>query len=138
MRLFVDTGALAALAHRRDRHHLQAAAFLRALGPADRLQTSNLVFAETTTLLAARHGQAAALRFAEAFLASRRFEVVHYADETLDRAAVAVLRAFRDKALSFTDAATLALVKSHGLDGVFGFDLDFPRCGVRLFPQGQA
>ena len=97
------------------------------------IDTSNLTFAETATLLAARHGQDVSIRFCEDFLASRRL-IVHYADESLERAALAVLKTFRDKRLNFVDAATIALVKSEGLDGVFGFDEDFRRCGVALYP----
>ena len=134
MKLFVDTGALAALNAPRDPHHARAVEFLRSLPPGTRLATSNLVLAETVTLVAARHGQDAAARFADGFLASRLWSAVHYADEALDRAAVATLRRFRDKNLSFTDAAVIATVKAEGFDGVFGFDEDFRRCGVKLYP----
>ncbi|MFI5346037.1 MAG: type II toxin-antitoxin system VapC family toxin [Elusimicrobiota bacterium] len=134
MKLFVDTGALAALNEPRDPHHARAVQFLRSLPAGTSFATNNLVFAETVTLMAARHGQDAAVRFADAFLASRLWAVVHYADETLERAAVATMRRFRDKKLSFTDAAAIATVKMDGLDGVFGFDRDFERCGLTLYP----
>lgn len=134
MRLFVDTGALAALNAPGDPHHARAVEFLRALPPGTRLTTNNLVFAETVTLMAARYGQDAAVRFADGFLASRLWSVVHYADEALERAAVATMRRFRDKSLSFTDAAVIATVTMDGLDGVFGFDRDFARCGLTLYP----
>lgn len=135
MKLFIDTSALAGLYQREDSYHAQAVEFMsQARGSA--LHTSNLIFAETATLLAARHGQDASIRFCEDFLASRRL-VVHYADEALERAALAVLKRFRDKRLSFADAATIALVKSEGLDGVFGFDEDFERCGLALYPQAE-
>ena len=32
------------------------------------------------------------------------------------------------------DAAVIATVKAEGLDGVFGFDEDFARCGLKLYP----
>jgi hypothetical protein len=134
MKLFVDTGAMAALNAARDPYHDRAVKFLRSLPPGTRLATSNLVFVETVTLMAARYGQDAAIRFADGFMGTRLWSVVHYADETLDRAAVATMRRFRDKNLSFTDAAVIATVKAEGLDGVFGFDEDFRRCGVALYP----
>ena len=136
MRLFVDTGALAALHVASDQRHAAALEFFGSLSPGTRLQTSNLVFAETLNLIAARVGQDGAIRVGEAFLASRLMEIVHYVDEPLERAALAVMRRFRDKPLSFVDASSIALVKSEGLDGVFGFDRDFARCGVPLFPRG--
>lgn len=132
MRLFVDTSALAALFRRDDSRHADAAAFIRLEERAE-LHTNNLVLSETMTLLAAHHGQDAALRFGADYFASRRL-VVHYADEGLERGALAVLRAYRDKRLSFTDASAIAIVRSEGLDGVFGFDEDFRRCGVELYP----
>ena len=135
MKLFVDTGAMMALNALGDPYHARAVAFLRGLPAGTRLATSNLVFAETVTLMAARYGQDASVRFADGFLSSRLWSVVHYADEALDRAAVATMRRFRDKALSFTDAAVIATVKAEGLDGVFGFDEDFRRCGVALYPE---
>ena len=134
MRLFVDTGAMTALSAPGDPYHARAVDFLRSLPPGTRLATSSLVFAEAVTLMAARYGQDAAIRFAEGFHGSRLWSVVHYADESMERAAVATMRRFRDKSLSFTDAAVIATVRSEGLDGVFGFDDDFRRCGVALYP----
>ena len=133
MKLFIDTSALAGLFQREDAHHSRAVEFMsQARGSS--LHTSNLIFSETATLLAARHGQDSSIRFCEDFLASRRL-VVHYADEALERAALAVLKTYRDKRLSFVDASTIAIVKSEGLDGVFGFDEDFARCGLMLYPR---
>lgn len=134
MRLFVHTGALTALSSAGDPYHARALQFLRSLPQGSHLATSNLVFAETVTVVAARYGQDAAVRFADGFLASRIWSAVHYADEALESAAVAVLRRFRDKKLSFTDAAVIATVRAEGLDGVFGFDEDFRRCGLALYP----
>ncbi|MEK7234520.1 MAG: PIN domain-containing protein [Elusimicrobiota bacterium] len=132
MRLFVDTSALAALYRRDDSRHADAAAFILAAGKAE-LHTNNFVFSETMTLLASHHGQDAAVRFGTDYFASRRL-IVHYADESLERGALAVMRAYRDKRLSFTDASAIAVVRTEGLDGVFGFDEDFRRCGVALYP----
>jgi predicted nucleic acid-binding protein len=130
----VDTGALAALSTPRDPHHARAVDFLRSAPAGTRFSTNNLVFAEAVTLMAARYGQDEAVRFADGFLRSRFFAAVQYMDEPLERAAVATLRRFRDKTLSFTDAAIIATVRAEGLDGVFGFDRDFERCGLTLYP----
>ena len=135
MRLFVDTGALAALSEQSDPHHRRAIGFFASLPPGTRLATSSLVFAETTTLLAARFGQDAAIRFGESFVATRIMSDYYYANEILERSALIVMRRFRDKRLSFVDAASIALVKAESLDGVFGFDQDFARCGIPLYPR---
>lgn len=134
MTLFADTGGLAALHIPGDPHHPQAIHFLRSLPKGTRLVTSNLVFVESVTLMASRRGQDAAVRFADGFLASRIWDDIYHSDEWMERAAIAVMRKYRDKRLSFTDAATIATVHADKLDGVFGFDEDFERCGVRLFP----
>ena len=135
MKLFVDTGALAALNVESDPRHPEAVAFFERLAPGTRLQTSNLVFAETINLIAARVGQDRAVEVGEAFHASRLMEKVHYVDESIERTALAAMRRFRDKPLSFVDATSIVLVRSEGLEGVFGFDSDFVRCGVPLFPR---
>jgi predicted nucleic acid-binding protein len=135
MKLFVDTGALAALSLPHDPHHRRATDFMASFGSEIRLSTSNLVFAETLNLLAARRDADTAVRFGESFMKSRLMSSVHYADEALELSALAVMRRYRDKRISFVDASTIALVKSEGLEGVFGFDSDFVRCGVPLFPR---
>lgn len=132
MKLFIDTSALVALRRKDDAQHARAKEFLLQAGAVE-FHTCNLTFSETLTLLAARHGQDAAIDFGTDFMAVQRMKV-YYADATLERAGLAVLRAFRDKRLSFVDAATIALVRAERLDGVFGFDADFERCGVRLYP----
>lgn len=134
MKLFVDTGAFAALSARSDPHHRRAMDFFANIPSGTSLATSSLVFAETTTLLAARFGRDAAIRFGESFIASRLMSDYYYSNEALERSALIVLRRFRDKRLSFVDATSIALVKAEGFDGVFGFDEDFARCGIPLYP----
>ena len=65
MSIFVDTGAWYAVADRSDRHHAVAASYYRDRAPASDLVTSDLVVAETWTLLRARLGRPAALTFWE-------------------------------------------------------------------------
>lgn len=138
MKLFVDTSAWVALNDGKDPWAGKALDFMQDLPPNTRFVTSNLVFTEAVTLLASHCGQQAAVEFGTAFFRREMLEDVHYSDEWLERAALEVLRRFRDKDLSFTDAATIVLVKMEALDGVFGFDSDFVRCGVPLYPRPAA
>lgn len=133
MKLFVDTSAFLALEDEDDGRHREALEFFRSLSEGDRLQTSNYVVDETITRLRYTVGAAAAIRFAEASLASRACPVA-YVDADLERAAIEVLRRYRDKKLSFTDCTTVALVRARRLDGVFAFDEDFVKVGLKAFP----
>ncbi|MFB3853864.1 MAG: type II toxin-antitoxin system VapC family toxin [Vicinamibacterales bacterium] len=123
MSIFVDTGAWYAVADRSDRHHVEAARFYGQRGPAGDLVTSDLVVAETWTLLAAHLGRASALAFWE-ILRDLKVPIL-----TLDpadvEAAWRIVQAFPDQAFSFTDCASFALMERLGIDSAFAFDAHF-------------
>jgi predicted nucleic acid-binding protein len=131
-KLLVDTGALLALAMRRDQHHRAAVAFLKSV-PQARFVMSSLVLAEVATRLRARGGAAKAVSLVRAFLNSRRYEVV-FVDRALLDAALDKMERYRDKQLSLPDCASFALMDTLGLDTAFAFDMDFRDCGYRVVP----
>ncbi|MBI5245380.1 MAG: type II toxin-antitoxin system VapC family toxin [Elusimicrobia bacterium] len=135
MRIFIDTSAFIALEDRSDRQHPAAREFYLSLTPADRLFTSNYILDETATRLRYTIGLDAAVRFLETMSASRLVRIL-YVGPDLDKEALGVMKKFRDKRLSFTDCSTIALARTHGLDGVFAFDDDFAGLRLRLFPAG--
>lgn len=137
MKLFVDTSAFIALENSSDRHHGSAGDFYRTLKGVDRLITSNYVVDETATRLRFTIGWKGALAFLETLFLSRLFRLV-YVDEELEQEAVRVFKRFHDQKLSFTDCVSIAVVRRDKLDGVFGFDDDFPAAGIALFPHGAA
>ncbi|MBI5239165.1 MAG: PIN domain-containing protein [Elusimicrobia bacterium] len=130
----MDTSAFVALEDRSDRLHAPARSFYESLTPADRLCTSNYVVDETVTRLRYTVGWQAAVDFAEAVLKSRLCGVV-YVDADVERAALQVLKRFKDKRLSFTDCTSMALLARLRLDAVFAFDEDFARAGFRTLPN---
>ncbi len=132
MKLLVDTGALLALAMRKDRHHAAAVTFLKG-HPQVRFVLTDLVLAEVATRLRARAGVARAVGTVRDLLNSRRYEVV-FVDRTLMAQAVDTMERFSDKALSLPDCASFALIDQLGLDGAFAFDTDFRDCGYRMLP----
>ena len=133
MKLLVDTGALLALAMRKDRHHAAAVRFLKSL-PQARFVLTDLVLAELATRLRARAGAPKTVALVRDLLNSRRYEVV-FVDRTLLSAAVEKMERYDDKALSLPDCASFALMDQLGLDTAFAFDTDFRDCGYQVLPQ---
>ena len=132
-KLLVDTGALLALAIRKDRHHAAAVRFLRS-HPHARFVLTNLVLAELATRLRVRAGAIKAVGLVRDLLTSRRFEVV-FVDRALLDVAVAKMERYHDKVLSLPDCASFALMDAFGLDAAFAFDTDFRDCGYRTVPD---
>ena len=131
-KLLVDTGALLALAMRKDRHHAAAVRFLHSM-PHARFVMTNLVLGELATRLRARAGAAKAVGVVRDLLNSRRYEVV-FVNRVLFDAAIARMERYADKALSLPDCASFALMDELGLDTAFAFDADFRDCGYRIVP----
>lgn len=134
-RLFVDTSAWFAFANRADPEHKPVAALLAAYK--GRLVTSNFVFDETLTLCLFRIGHAAAEKVGQALLDHGQVDLVRIApeDETL---AWQLFRERRDKAYSFTDCTSFALMRRLGVGAAAALDDDFTREGFEQLPlQGR-
>ncbi|MBI4870645.1 MAG: PIN domain-containing protein [Candidatus Riflebacteria bacterium] len=132
-RRFVDTGALVALADRKDQFHGRAKEFFGRHARAARWLTSDYVLDETATRLRAALGSTAAVTFVRAVRASAFYEVLPV-DEGIFEAALEVMLKYADQSLSFTDCTSFALMQHLDLREVFGFDADFLRCGFVLVP----
>lgn len=132
MKLLADTSGLLALVLRDDRHHADAAAFVRRQ-PAVRFVLTELILAELTTRLRALAGADRAVGVARSLLESRRYELI-FIDSDLLAGALARMERFADKRLSLTDCASFELMERLGLDSAFSFDRDFRDCGFRMVP----
>lgn len=138
MSVFVDTGVF--FAHHdtdAERHEQAVTAFDRLLdGAYGQPYTSDYVLDETVTLTRVRTGSFDA---ADA-VASRILGEEPYPDvfETLTvepddvRSSLRTFRRYDDHDLSFTDATTLWLCESRGIDAVLSFDDDFDGLVERL------
>lgn len=133
-RIFVDTGAWVGLADRSDDLHAPAkTAYGCLLQPGNRLVTTNLVIAESYTLIRRRVGHQAAMRFLQSLQTSPRLEKV-FSDPALEREAEVILRRYTDQDFSYTDAVSFAVMQEKSIAEVFGFDGHFRTTGFVLLP----
>ena len=133
--LFVDTGAWVALADRSDQYHRQAIdIYPKLLCDYDQLMTTNLVVAETYSLIRRGIGYQAAIIFLESLSASPRIVKI-YSDGELEEKAESILRKYQDQHFSFTDAVSFAVMNKHDILEAFCFDKHFKTAGYKLIPN---
>jgi hypothetical protein len=140
MSVLVDTGVF--YAHHdtdAERHDDAVAAFDELLdGTYGQPYTSDYVFDETVTLTRVRTGSfEAADTVASRILGEDRFpDVFEVLDVEPDGfgAALETFRRYDDHDLSFTDATTVHLCESRGIDAVLSFDSDFDGLVDRVEP----
>ena len=120
----------------RDRRHAEAEAMFRgAAARRIRLLTTNLVVAEVHRLLRLRVGARAATRVLDRFEASP-LTLVEFATAEHHRAARVWLERLADRAISYTDAVSFAVIEATRCAAVLSFDRDFARAGFRLWRVG--
>lgn len=124
--IFVDTSFWAALRLRRDTRHSQAVATLERW-ESEALITTNHVRGETWTLLS-RSGHHEALAFLEMTVRTPRLQVA-FVTEDLEREALDWLRRHDERAYSFVDVTSFALMRSLGIGEALAFDRDFTAAG---------
>ena len=129
--VFIDTSALIALVGPRDQHHSAIHAYFEQSGESIRGVTSNLVLAEFLSFFS-RHGDLeAALHFHDTLIQNLDLKVV-WIDLALHGKASKLLSKFADQRLSFTDAASFAIMKEQGLAHALTFDEDFRKAGFQI------
>ncbi len=132
--LFVDTGAWYALADRSDQHHNEAVEiYPKLLSGNLPLKTTNLIIAETYTLIRRGIGYQAAIAFLENITSSPRVVRI-YSDSILEETAESILRQYQDQDFSYTDAVSFVVMKQYGITEAFSFDKHFVTAGFTLIP----
>jgi uncharacterized protein len=133
-KIFVDTGAWFALADHSDGYHSKTVTiFPRLLNEFHRLITSNLVVAESYSLIRRALGHQAAITFLEKIEASPRIIKI-YSDPPLEVMAGEILRKYSDQNFTYADAVSFALMKQQGIQEAFAFDRHFTVAGFKLIP----
>jgi predicted nucleic acid-binding protein len=132
--LFVDTGAWFALADKSDQYHIKAVKiYPELLSSYNNLKTTNLVIAETYTLIRRALGHQAAITFLENIAASPRVIKV-CSDNILEEKAEKMLRKYQDQNFSYTDAVSFAVMKQYVIQKAFSFDQHFVTAGFTKIP----
>lgn len=121
--LLADTSFLVALVNTSDVHHADAVAFLRQLQRAVIIVT-NYVFDETMTLLKRRLGSEVALRAGQQLRESLVFQRLHLTEED-EESTWKIFQRYADKAWSYTDCASLAVMQRLGIREILAFDRHF-------------
>ena len=130
-RVFVDTGAYAALANEEDARHHDAIAIARSLGQRrSLLYTTNFVVAETHALLVDRANRALALSMLERIYQGAN--VIVRVDEGHEHRAREIVASYRDKDFTLVDAMSFAVMDQLGIDVAFTFDRHFAQYGFLL------
>lgn len=131
-RVFVDSGAWFAVLVPDDADHLAAAAWFST--HAVKLVTSDYVLDEALTLLRVRQQPRHALSLGRWLMEQQTESVIRVTDADLAEA-WRIFRDFGDKAWSFTDCTSYAVMQRLSITTAFAFDEHFRQFGtVRVVP----
>ncbi len=129
--MIVDTSALYAIVDAHDRNHRAALDVARLRAGTDSFSVTNYVVSEALSLVSRRLGMESAR-----VLQRRAIQAADILWATpLEHAAA--IEEFLDsgRAMSFVDCATMATMRSRGIDTIFTFDDDFARAGFTVLPE---
>jgi predicted nucleic acid-binding protein len=130
---FVDTSFWVALRFARDHRHPEARDLWE--GGPGALLTTNLVLGETWTFLSRRAGHRAAVQFHDAAI-RLPFLTIARIEDTLETESWRWLRRRDERAYSFVDATSFALMRKLRLREALAFDGDFSAAGfVEVRPR---
>lgn len=132
--VFADSSGFVAVFDARDAGHAVASHAWHDLARrGERILTTALVFAETTTHLRRRAGFAAARRVGEAVLRSAAIDV-HLMEESDLGAAWREFLRNGDPRLSLSDAHSFVVMRERAIDRALTFDQHFANAGFRILP----
>lgn len=130
--IFVDTSAWVGVLSQRDKFHTQASRrYKRLLEDYTHLVTTNLVIAETFSLVRNTIGLEPSLTFMQTVQNSSRLIQI-YSEPALDSAALAIIRKYSDQHFSLVDAVSFALMQQREIQDTFSYDFHFAVMGFNL------
>lgn len=125
MTVLVDTGVFFAFYSIRDAHHFDSIGLITHLvkGKWGKAFISNHILDETLNIIKYRLGPEVSKAFLEVFIDDGIVDVL-YTDVDLETNALKIFKTnLQRKGLSYTDAVTVALIKSHKIDYLLSYDL---------------
>ena len=126
--IFVDSNAFIAI--RNKRHPLHKKAVFISTQISDPLITTNIVIAETLSVLSMRVNKATAIQFGEE-VDKLNIQIVQI-DQQFHFKAWEIFKKIRSKNVSFFDCTSFAVMEKLGIKTVFSFDADFKKYGFEL------
>ncbi|OQX27592.1 MAG: hypothetical protein BWK80_04535 [Desulfobacteraceae bacterium IS3] len=139
-KIFVDTGAWAALNNKRDRFHSDSVVVNKSLLNEGYFYiTTDYVLYETYTLLLYDIGHKRAVELGNEIILlnkKKKIRIVHITDELLT-AAWDIFIKYEDKDFSFTDCTSFTVMKNLKTDEAFSFDKHFEQYGFIRHPHKQ-
>lgn len=129
---FVDTGPLQAFNNKDDERHATAIEiFLKLQTTSVGLITTDYIIDEAYTGLLTRSGYDSAMHF-DRFLQQKWGKIIHITPERFIGSQAVFRRYNRDKAWSFTDCTSFAVMKELKIRTAFTFDDHFEQMGFRI------
>jgi predicted nucleic acid-binding protein len=128
---FVDSSAFLATIDRRDANRADALGLLHKLATGRYRQiTTNAIVFECHALVLARMGRDVAEQFLDG-LDESATTIVRVTEDD-ERAAREIIRRYRDKAFSFTDALSFTVIERLGIRYAFTYDRHFAQYGLAV------
>ena len=130
MDIFIDSSALISIIIETDTNYKKANAFINSIDENTNIYSTSLVYCECMTVISQRFGLENAKNFSKFYkkLPVNLLDV----DEYVIKSAEKILFSQKSKNLSFFDCVYASLVKSNNLDGIFTYDTDFNKLGVKV------
>lgn len=128
--IFVDTSFWIATVNPRDSFARASHELLRSV-ESDFLATSNLLVGETWTRVNSRCGHRTALTAIDSIMQSPRVQILRV-DPELEEEAFRWLRKRDERAYSFADATSFALMRRERISKALTFDSDFEAAGFEI------
>lgn len=135
MSVFVDTSILIAARNVDDKYHLRAKELMKSMlrGKYGQIYTSDYVVDEAVTLMLRRTRRLRlAIDVGEYILGSPRIKKLRVLEEVFD-AAWERFKSLKERPMSFTDCASLALIEKNGIGRIASLDSGFDGLVSRVY-----
>lgn len=129
--IFVDTSAFYAIVNKGETHHNKIKEFIKK--SKSLLVTTNLIFAETISLVTKRLGKNIAADFGTGLRSSARLNI-YYVSEEYQKEAWDLFVGYKDKDFDYIDATCFTFMKKMGINKVLTFDRHFKQMNFEILP----